>query len=83
MANHAHLTSSHLFPKNLQDLSVNSDLFPTSSQEFLSIGIDQFPPVPKNYAHFDLFPLVPKDGNWSNSQNAHDLFPLSPLYEGK
>jgi hypothetical protein len=83
MRNYAHLTSSHLFPRKMHYLSVNSDLFPTCSRECASIVVDLFPPVPKNHAQIDLFPLVPKDGNRSKTKKPMTCshFPLS--IEGK
>jgi hypothetical protein len=83
MRNYAHLTSSDLFPRKMQYLSVNFDLFPTSSREYASIGSDQFRPVPKNHAQIDQFPLVPDDGNWSKTKMPMTCshFPLS--IEGK
>jgi hypothetical protein len=82
MRNHAHLTSSHQFPRKVDYLSVNIDQFPTSSQRFGQLQNDQFPLVPKIHAQFDQFPLVPKVGNWSKTPFAHDQFPLPPLYRG-
>ena len=83
MRNHAHLTPSHHFPKKVQYLSVNIDPFPTPSQIFVQFQNDPFPPLPKIHAQFDPFPPLPKVGKGSNTQFAHDPFPLSPLYRGE
>jgi hypothetical protein len=79
MPKHAHLTSSHLVPRKVDYLSVNSDLVPTSSRQFRKFTFDLVPPRPKNHAHFDLVPLRPKCGTRSNRPFAHDLVPRPPV----
>jgi hypothetical protein len=83
MPNHAQLTLSHPFPRYFENLSVNSDPFPTLSQIYFENLSDPFPPFPKNHAQIDPFPPFPKLGKGSIIQNALDPFPLFPSLRGK